>query len=124
MKRIVDYIKEALDYETIEYKLDVWFRNDKKHYDSFIDFVKNCQMKLIVQKDDVVNFLNTNPEFKLKEFIDFIDDDIVRSEDINKDYIYQFTKIIEMFLTNFNLRSKIDNQKQTEELGKAKEENQ
>ena len=81
-------------------------------------------MKLIVQKDDVVNFLSTNPEFRLKEFIDFIDDDIVRSEDINKDYIYQFTKIIEMFLTNFNLRSKIDKQNQVEELGKAKEENQ
>ena len=81
-------------------------------------------MKLIVQKDDVVNFLSTNPEFRLKEFIDFIDDDIVRSEDINKDYIYQFTKIIEMFLTNFNLRSKIDKQNQVEELGKATEENQ
>ena len=108
MKSLVDYVKECLDIENFSYKFDVWFKIDKKHLKSMLELLKDCKDRKIVQKDDVEKFIEHNPEFKIKKFVDFFDEDVKRDEAINVDYIYLFTKIIENFITNFNLQNKIE----------------
>lgn len=118
MKTLIEYIKENLDLENFEYKFDVWFQKDKKHLDNIIDFFKECHLRKIVTKEDVENFLGNNPGFKLKEFVDFMDENVKKDDSINVDYVYLFTKIIETFITNFNLMNKIDYKLQAINNGK------
>ena len=108
MMNLTDYIKECLDIENFEYKFDVWFDKDKKHLEPILDLFKGCADRKIVQKDDVEKFIERCPDFKVKKFVDFFDEDVKRDESINVDYIYLFTKIIERFITNFNLKNKVE----------------
>lgn len=108
MRKLVEYIKENLDIENFGYKFDVWFENDKEHLKPMLEFFKLCSERKIVQKDDVEGFIAKNPKFKIKKFVDFFDEDVKRDESINIDYIYLLTKIIEHFITNFNLFNKLD----------------
>lgn len=112
MKRLVDYIKENLDVDNFLYKFDVWFEKDKENLDKMILLIKDCYDRKIVQKDDVEKFLEENPSFKMKKFVDFFDEEVKRDESINVDYLYLFTKIIEMFINNFSLFNKIEYQYQ------------
>lgn len=108
MKTITEYIKENLDIENFEYKFDVWFKTDKKNYKPMLEFLKDCYAKRIVQKDDIDAFLEKNNTFKVKKFVDFFDEDVKRDDAVNIDYIYQFTKIIEHFISNIELFNKVD----------------
>ena len=108
MKTLTDYIKECLDIDNFEYKFDVWFDSDKSHYQPMLEFLKELSLRKVVTKDDVDDFLLKNSKFQIKKFVDFFDEDVKRDEAINVDYIYLFTKIIENFITNFNLRHKVD----------------
>lgn len=108
MKNIKDYIKECLDIDNFDYKFDVWFKTDKKNYEPMLSFLQTCYQKRIVQKDDIEQFLSKNNTFKLKKFVDFFDEDVKKDESINIDYIYQFTKIIEHFISNLELFNKVD----------------
>lgn len=112
MKTIKEYIKECLDVDNFAYKFDVWFQTDKEYLKPMLDFIIDCSSRKIVQKDDVEKFLLTNNKFKVKKFVDFFDEDVKRDDAISVDYIYLFTKIIEHFITNFNLFNKIQYQKQ------------
>lgn len=112
MKRLVDYIKENLDVDNFLYKFDVWFEKDKENLDKMILLIKDCYDRKIVQKDDIEKFLEENPSFKMKKFVDFFDEEVKRDESINVDYLYLFTKIIEMFINNFSLFNKIEYQYQ------------
>lgn len=112
MKKLVDYIKENLDVENFLYKFDIWFDKDKENLDKMILFIKDCYDRKIVQKDDVEKFLEENPSFKMKKFVDFFDEEVKRDESINVDYLYLFTKIIETFINDFSLFNKIEYQYQ------------
>lgn len=108
MKTLIEYIKENLDIDNFSYKFDVWFKSDKQNYQPMLKFLQECYQKKIVQKDDIEQFLAKNTTFKLKKFVDFFDEDVKRDESINIDYIYQFTKIIEHFISNLELFNKVD----------------
>lgn len=108
MKHLIEYIKEALDVDNFAYKFDIWFESDKKHYEPLLNLLKDCSQRKVVSKADIESFLNNNPEFKVKKFVDFFDEDVKKGEDINVDYIYIFSKILETFITNFNLFNKLD----------------
>lgn len=108
MRKLVEYIKENLDIENFSYKFDVWFENDKEHLKPMLELFKSCSDRKFVQKDDIEAFINKYNKFKIKKFVDFFDEDVKRDESINVDYIYLFTKIIEHFITNFNLFNKLD----------------
>lgn len=108
MKTLIEYIKENLDIDNFSYKFDVWFKGDKQNYQPMLKFLQECYQKKIVQKDDIEQFLTKNNTFKLKKFVDFFDEDVKRDESINIDYIYQFTKIIEHFISNLELFNKVD----------------
>lgn len=112
MKNIKEYIKECLDVDNFSYKFDVWFKTDKENYKPMLDFMIDCKDRKIVTKEDVEAFLSKHSNFKVKKFVDFFDEDVKRDEAINVDYIYLFTKIIENFITNFNLLHKIEYCKQ------------
>jgi len=108
MKTLIEYIKENLDIDNFSYKFDVWFKSDKQNYQPMLKFLQECYQKKIVQKDDIEQFLSKNNTFKLKKFVDFFDEDVKRDESINIDYIYQFTKIVEHFISNLELFNKVD----------------
>lgn len=108
MKKLSEYIKENLDIDNFSYKFDVWFKSDKQNYQPMLNFLKECYQKKIIQKDDVEQFLVKNNTFKIKKFVDFFDEDVKRDESINIDYIYQFTKIVEHFISNLELFNKVD----------------
>lgn len=108
MKTLINYIKENLETDEFSYKYDVWFQKDKKHEKAFLDLLSRLAELKVVTKEDVESFLENNSGFNLKNFVDFFDDTIKTQDDINKDYIYLFTKIIETFITNFNLKNKIE----------------
>lgn len=108
MKTLIEYIKENLDIDNFSYKFDVWFKSDKQNYQPMLKFLQECYQKKIVQKDDIEQFLTKNNTFKLKKFVDFFDEDVKRDESINIDYIYQFTKIVEHFISNLELFNKVD----------------
>lgn len=108
MKTLINYIKENLETDEFSYKYDVWFQKDKKHEKAFLDLLSRLAELKVVTKEDVESFLENNGGFNLKNFVDFFDDTVKTQDDINKDYIYLFTKIIETFITNFNLKNKIE----------------
>lgn len=108
MKTLINYIKENLETDEFSYKYDVWFQKDKKHEKAFLDLMSRLAELKVVTKEDVESFLENNGGFNLKNFVDFFDDTVKTQDDINKDYIYLFTKIIETFITNFNLKNKIE----------------
>lgn len=108
MKNLTDYIKECLDVENFEYKFKVWFDSDKSHYQPMLEFLKELSLRKIVTRDDIDDFLLKNSKFQIKKFVDFFDEDVKRDEAINVDYIYLFTKIVENFITNFNLKHVVD----------------
>ena len=108
MKSILEYIKESLDVDNFEYKFDVWFKGNKKHYDEILNLLKDCAQRKVVSKADVEAFLEKNKDFQVKKFVDFFDEDVKKKDDINVDYIYLFSKILETFINNFTLFNKLD----------------
>lgn len=108
MKRLVEYIKESLDIDNFEYKFDIWFKSDKKHYDPILNLLKDCSQRKVISKSDVEEFLEKNSDFKVKKFVDFFDEDVKKKDDINVDYTYLFSKILETFINNFTLFNKLD----------------
>ena len=73
-----------------------------------LEFLKELSLRKIVTRDDIDDFLLKNSKFQIKKFVDFFDEDVKRDEAINVDYIYLFTKIVENFITNFNLKHVVD----------------
>ena len=103
-----EIVKENLDIENFEYKFDIWFKDDKTYLEPLLNLLKDCQLRHIITKEDISKFIENNPKFPIKKFVDFFEEDVKRDESINVDYIYLFTVILQSFLTNFNLKNKID----------------
>ena len=108
MKSLIEYIKENIDIENFEYKFDKWFEKDKTYLDQLLNLIKECSLRHIVTKEDITKFIEQNPKFPIKKFVDFFDEDVTRDESINVDYIYLFTVILKNFLNDFSLKNKVD----------------
>lgn len=93
-----DYILEALDQENLIWKIETYFKTKKTEYNEFVKIVDKCKNDNTVAKDNVENYLK-DTHIKIKPFIDFLDDDI-KGNDVNKDYLYLFTKTIECILSD------------------------
>ena len=85
-----------------------WFKNDKKHYDAILNLLKDCSQRRVISKSDVEDFLEKNKDFQVKKFVDFFDEDVKKKDDINVDYTYLLSKILEVFINNFTLNNKLD----------------
>lgn len=97
MKTIVEYIKEELS-DNLFWKLSKWFERNENQEKEFMNIILTCETNGINQKQIEQELENTSLYKDLREFINFIYDDL----DINKerDYLYNFKKIIESIINN------------------------
>jgi len=103
MKTIVEYIKEELS-DNLFWKLSKWFERNEKQENEFINIIMACETNGLNQKQIETELENTSLYKDLREFVNFIYDDL----DINKekDYLYNFKKIIESIINNKSKENK------------------
>ena len=103
MKTIVEYIKEELS-DNLFWKLSKWFERNEKQENEFINIIMSCETNGLNQKQIETELENTSLYKDLREFVNFIYDDL----DINKekDYLYNFKKIIESIINNNSKENK------------------
>ena len=103
MKTIVEYIKEELS-DNLFWKLSKWFERNEKQENEFINIIMSCETNGLNQKQIETELENTSLYKDLREFVNFIYDDL----DINKvkDYLYNFKKIIESIINNKSKENK------------------
>lgn len=103
MKTIVEYIKEELS-DNLFWKLSKWFERNENQEKEFMNIILTCETNGINQKQIEQELENTSLYKDLREFINFIYDDL----DINKerDYLYNFKKIIESIINNKSKENK------------------
>ena len=97
MISLKDYIFEELD-DNLFWLLDKWFERNENQKSEFIGITVQCR-----QEGDKVNIDNLkkllhNTELKknLKEFINFVDNDLEPQN--NKDYLYELKQVIEVVI--------------------------
>jgi len=98
MKSLVEYIFEELDTDNLFWLLDKWFERNEKQLSEFIEIVVQCRQNGDKVSIDKLKELikGTKFETNLKEFINFVDNDLEPIE--NKDYIYILKQIIEVVI--------------------------
>lgn len=103
MKTIVEYIKEELS-DNLFWKLSKWFERNEKQENEFINIIMSCETNGLNPKQIELGLENTSLYKDLREFVNFIYDDL----DINKekDYLYNFKKIIESIINNKSKENK------------------
>lgn len=97
MKPLRNFILEELS-DNLFWKLSKWFERNETQEKEFINIILTCETNGINQKQIEQELENTSLYKDLREFINFIYDDL----DINKerDYLYNFKKIIESIINN------------------------
>lgn len=90
-------INEDVD-ENLFWLLDKWFERNQNQKSEFISIVVKCRQEGDKVNVDNLDKLLNNTELKrnLKEFINFIDNDIEPQS--NKDYLYSLKQIIEVVI--------------------------
>lgn len=103
MKTIVEYIKEELS-DNLFWKLSKWFERNETQEKEFMNIIISCEINGFNQKEIDKALENTSLYKDLREFVNFIYDDL----DINKekDYLYNFKKIIESIINNKSKENK------------------
>lgn len=103
MKTIIEYINEELS-DNLFWKLSKWFERNENQEKEFVNIIITCETKGINQKEIELSLENTSLYKDLREFVNFIYDDL----DINKerDYLYNFKKIIENVINNKSKQNK------------------
>ncbi len=102
MKSIKEYIYESNIFEDLDnnifWLLDKWFERNENQKSEFINIVVKCRQEGDKVNIDNLDKLLNNTELKrnLKEFINFIDNDIEPQS--NKDYLYSLKQIIEVVI--------------------------
>lgn len=102
MKTIKEYIYESQVLEELDnnifWLLDKWFERNQNQKSEFISIVVKCRQEGDKVNVDNLDKLLNNTELKrnLKEFINFIDNDI--EPQTNKDYLYSLKQIIEVVI--------------------------
>ena len=105
MKTIIEYINEELD-DNFLWKLSKWFERNEIQEKEFINLILSCKQNGLNQKEIEKNLEGTQLYDNIKEFVNFMIDDFTSLE---KDYIYQLKKIIELTINNKNTKNKWGN---------------
>ena len=98
MKALNVYIKETLDEDNLMWKIEMWFKKKPSEYKSFTDLVNKCKESGVTE--EILQEWLDKSKLKLKQFIDFLDDDIYKDDSVTKDYLYLFKKTIENILAD------------------------
>jgi hypothetical protein len=102
MKTIIEYINEELD-DNFLWKLSKWFERNEIQEKEFMNLILSCKQNGLNQKEIEKNLEGTQLYDNIKEFVNFMIDDFTSLE---KDYIYQLKKIIELTINNKNTKNK------------------
>lgn len=102
MKTIIEYINEELD-DNFLWKLSKWFERNETQENEFMNLILSCKQNGLNQKEIEKNLEGTQLYDNIKEFVNFMIDDFTSLE---KDYIYQLKKIIELTINNKNTKNK------------------
>lgn len=102
MKTIIEYINEELD-DNFLWKLSKWFERNEIQEKEFMNLILSCKQNGLDQKEIEKNLEGTQLYDNIKEFVNFMIDDFTSLE---KDYIYQLKKIIELTINNKSLKNK------------------
>lgn len=98
MGTLKDYMfVESLDVDNLIYKIDTWFANNVDEKTSFDNMIQQFKKDNVVNKNVVNDYIN-NSKIKVKNFVDYLSDNIYDNE-IN-DYMYVFGKIIDTLVAN------------------------
>lgn len=103
MKHLNDYICEELS-ENFLWKLSQWFERNEQQEKEFFNILMQSKKTGTSTKDIEKYLEGTSLLDNLKEFVNFIDDDIHVNE--LKDYLYKMKQIIEMTLNNKSIKNK------------------
>lgn len=100
MKSITNYIRinEALE-DNLFFKLDTWFSHDEDLKNKFINIVTQCRKSK--PNKETIGFMLQNIGFDVEKFIDFILDNVNKTEIID-DYLYIMQKTIDCIIANKN----------------------
>lgn len=99
MKSLESYILESID-SNIFYLLDLWFVNNEDEKQEFVVLISEYGKLKIPKKDDVKKLIDNTTLLKshLKEFVNFIDNDI--NAPLDKDYYQKMKSILDIVLAN------------------------
>lgn len=97
MKSLTTYINEELS-DNLLWKLSKWFERNESQEKEFFNLLISCKQNGINVKNVEKYLEGTSLYDNLKEFVNFIDDDI--NVDDLKDYFYKMKQIIETTLNN------------------------
>ena len=100
MKSLTNYIRinEALE-DNLFFKLDTWFSHDEDLKNKFINIVTQCRKSK--PNKETIGFMLQNIGFDVEKFVDFILDNVNKTEIIN-DYLYIMQKTIDCIIANKN----------------------
>ena len=98
MKSITNYIRinEALE-DNLFFKLDTWFSHDEDLKNKFINIVTQCRKSK--PNKETIGFMLQNIGFDVEKFVDFILDNVNKTEIID-DYLYIMQKTIDCIIAN------------------------
>lgn len=103
MKSITTYIKENLE-DNLIWKLSKWFERNEIQKAEFINLIISFKQNKLDIKELEAELQETSIYSNIKEFVNFIIDDLDLTNE--KDYLYQFKKIIELTLSNKSKNNK------------------
>jgi len=98
MKNIVEYICESFEENTL-YKLDVYFKKNRKELNYFKKILKHFETHGAFQKADIINYMEQYPLVTSRQLISFLDDIVIPNKE-NIDYHYKFYLIIKHILSH------------------------
>lgn len=100
MKSLTNYIRinEALE-DNLFFKLDTWFSHDEDLKNKFINIVTQCRKSK--PNKETIGFMLQNIGFDVEKFVDFILDNVNKTEIID-DYLYIMQKTIDCIIANKN----------------------
>lgn len=112
MKDLICYIKEDMN-DNLFWKIDMFFNKHEKELYEFNSLLDYCREKKPVTLLLVKQYINNHTIVKsiLKNFVDFIEDNIQQNTLINRDYYASFYNIIKTILSNKKIGIEYTNKK-------------
>lgn len=98
MKTLTNYIKESFEENTY-WKIDRYFHKNTQERKDFLYLIDYFKAHGGLSKQSLEEYLSKHPFNHLKQFIDFIDDN-VKSNQEGIDYIYIFYLIVKKLITD------------------------
>ena len=110
MKSLNSYINESID-NNLFWKIDHYFKTKPQERRDFYNIIDYCRENTVANSKQLEEYLKEHPFENLKKFVDFIDD-VIKSEDENRDYTYKLTVILKQLISNKREYSKYTNKKE------------